>query len=369
MRALLPAEQSITRWDVLGPQNSSAYVQQPISTPRLQTPGYTGVLTPQIPLGASSYGPQEVGAAALPQTTEQQIYMLAPGALPQAILSTPGAQPDLAKLGMQPLSAESLEAGESPKMRPQYSSLFGLLNTSAGEQLERQMDQANQNAAAEANEAAPAAQGPQPPQYGAEAAALKGQSAQEPNAQPAQEQEKEGQEPQGTFTRFAAPSPLGKEKPKLEDDVFANVLKKLAKSGRMEPARPAASQPQLPEPGISSERTDLESLEISPAQRRALNQDNVSLVVPADRHIVVDHLGGSGDDIFNQIMRQGDKALHTGQFYQAATRYESAAVLRRDNPLPLAGAAVAYLGAGESFAPASCSRRSCACTRRCCACG
>ena len=149
------------------------------------------------------------------------------------------------------------------------------------------------------------------------------------------------------------PPPGPSERPEqVEKDVFAGVLQQLSRrrdlryrttDPRLTPARP---QSVLPSP---SEDADMEGLEVEPAHRRAEDRPQPHLSDLTGRHIMLDHLAGREDDSFNRQMRLGDRKLRAAQFYQAATHYESAQLLQRNNPLAPAGAALAYLGAGESY--------------------
>ncbi len=58
-------------------------------------------------------------------------------------------------------------------------------------------------------------------------------------------------------------------------------------------------------------------------------------------------LTGRRPNLVNRYMQLGEQALRGGQFYEAASLFETARVADRDNPLPAVGAMMAYLGAGE----------------------
>ncbi len=67
------------------------------------------------------------------------------------------------------------------------------------------------------------------------------------------------------------------------------------------------------------------------------------------KSIIGDHknFASYADDKFNGYMRQAHTYIKKGQYYKAANAFSLAKVFRSDDPLPLAGKALALLGAGE----------------------
>ncbi len=65
--------------------------------------------------------------------------------------------------------------------------------------------------------------------------------------------------------------------------------------------------------------------------------------------VVISRLSGGEKGQFPEWMRLADAAMRQGRYYQAASRYQVAATLRPIDPLPLAGASLAYLAAGEPY--------------------
>jgi tetratricopeptide (TPR) repeat protein len=60
-------------------------------------------------------------------------------------------------------------------------------------------------------------------------------------------------------------------------------------------------------------------------------------------------LGGGQPDLFNRCLKQADELLKAGEFYKAASYYETALTIRPDNPLAAIGAGLSYLAAGEAM--------------------
>lgn len=295
-----------------------------------------------VPLTQSQYVP---GATDLTpyriRARQEQISPLPPGS-PGLVLPMSQA-PGMA--ATPPEAPGAVDMTEGMESRPQFSTLFGLVDSAENERLGKLLAPEAESK----TEGAAAGDSPDKDR-GVEAAGRTGQAPQAADA---------GREDSGNFTRFSGPDVVETRKTKevrTEEDVFSDVIKKLAqpRPDRFTRPEPGTTRAQ---PGVQADRTDLESLDVAPARRRPTGQPDTILILPADRYVVLDHLGGTEDDLFNDQMRLGDKELRAGQYYQAAARYESAAVLRRTNPLPPAGAALAYLGAGESYRASGMLRR------------
>ena len=279
------------------------------------------------------------------------------GALPLMISPTAGAMPGLPKFGTDQMqNPEALDLTEEFESRPQFDSLFGVMNQ--GQNAEQQLAQKENAQSTPEQEQSPSETGsavqdknaPKPGELARGGAA--GTKRKPSRRQPAMPMNPAARKPpkkrRAPSSDFAASPAIKPDQGQAKEDVYTNVLKKLAKPRTMMLEKPLAQEPSMPAPAVTGDRGDLESLDMARISAGAEPGPPV-VAVPADKHVVLDHLGGSNDDVFNQQLRQGDKNLHAGQFYQAATRYESGAMLRRDNPLPLMGAGIAYLGAGESY--------------------
>ena len=68
-------------------------------------------------------------------------------------------------------------------------------------------------------------------------------------------------------------------------------------------------------------------------------------------------LGGEHPDYFNEFMREGDRMLKSGRYYDAVQEYQAAVRVNPQNPLARIGAALALFGAGENYSAASQLRR------------
>lgn len=80
--------------------------------------------------------------------------------------------------------------------------------------------------------------------------------------------------------------------------------------------------------------------------RRADAEDAMVQVRPG-RPVVVRGLAGTGEDLFNSYMSQGQENLRAGRFYDARRNYEMARLVDGNNPLASIGLALASFAAGE----------------------
>jgi tetratricopeptide (TPR) repeat protein len=71
-----------------------------------------------------------------------------------------------------------------------------------------------------------------------------------------------------------------------------------------------------------------------------------------EKGLTVHTLAGAGTDLFNQNMKQAQTHLRKGRYYDAAGRYELAAVADARNPLARVGMALALTGADETISAA-----------------
>jgi len=86
--------------------------------------------------------------------------------------------------------------------------------------------------------------------------------------------------------------------------------------------------------------------------------ESVELVEQGKRgELIFKTLAGSGKGDYNAALRQAEKFLKDGQFYNAANRYRLAVEIAPDNPMARLGLSVAMFGAGEPLSAAVQLRR------------
>ena len=138
------------------------------------------------------------------------------------------------------------------------------------------------------------------------------------------------------------------DKRALESDVFLTLVYLLQKqhldsSGKGEPPRPV--DPKTGKP-------DMKFKPLGP------RPDTLELVEQGLRgELVFNTLAGKGAGAFNALMREGEKELKAGHFYNAADQYRLALEVAPRNPTPRLGLSAALFGAGEPLGAAFQLRR------------
>ncbi len=152
--------------------------------------------------------------------------------------------------------------------------------------------------------------------------------------------------------RVEEPEPRGDEtevEPEATPDAagqptsaFADLIWKLSGPDDQTP------RPSDLRPGATPPSGSLEQLDTDPSARLQGRRAAAALAGGLGRSVVVRHLAGTGGDLFNRYMAQGDTLLRAGRFYQAASAYDRAQLIHEYNPLAPLGAGLAYFAAGES---------------------
>ena len=126
--------------------------------------------------------------------------------------------------------------------------------------------------------------------------------------------------------------------PQPGQDIFHDLLMALRQRRLAETRRGRADAAEEP---VDPDAPELEGVDVE------IRKDLVLLYT----------LGGEYPDYFNEFMREGDRMLKSGRYYDAVQEYQAAVRVNPQNPLARIGAALALFGAGENYSAASQLRR------------
>lgn len=210
------------------------------------------------------------------------------------------------------VSAAAIASALRPEgaVRPQTSGLFGLLSSQQTEQVAEQL--MNRMLADDP-----------------EALRAGGEQSLVPAAERVGEPVEESTAPTAT--------PMPQVQPIPDQDIFIDMLYALAQRRAQQGAGPTVNLPGTPFPDDDGFGQDMRESQYSQA-----------VVESTHQQIILHGLAGRQPDAFNRFMELGDRRLREGKFYEAAGNYETARVIRRDNPLAAVGAGLSYLAAGEA---------------------
>ena len=134
----------------------------------------------------------------------------------------------------------------------------------------------------------------------------------------------------------------------VESDVFLSLVYLLQKQHQDSSGESGAPKSVEPETG----NPDMKLKPLGP------RPNSVELVERGLKgELIFNTLAGKGSDAFNAAMREGEKQLKAGRFYNAADQYRLAVEIAPRNPTACLGLCVALFGAGEPLGAALQLRR------------
>jgi len=148
-------------------------------------------------------------------------------------------------------------------------------------------------------------------------------------------------------TRTALGSTGRADKGALESDVFLSMVYLLQKQHLDSSGGSGIARPIDPK--------DNPDLKLKPLGAKPGSAELVEQGLRGE--LVFNTLAGKGPGSFNAAMREGEKQLKSGHFYNAADQYRLAVEIAPDNPTAHLGLSVALFGAGESLGAALQLRR------------